>query len=88
MSTEDRVPITTDNIRRAEEVILDSKASHEAWIDFQRDNPTWEDQTPPSSVGDTKHHAKCVEEYQYVLGLLAEVRERLGDGYLPAAVAP
>lgn len=75
---ERREQITSENLRRAEEIVADSKDTHEQWLAWQRSNPNWSSDGSPEDAGDPAHHERCIEEYDFVLGFLAQLRDSLG----------
>ncbi len=73
-----RVPITSKNLRKAEEVVADSRDTHVQWLSYQQANPGWEDEAQPADIGDPEHHQRCIDDYDFVLGFLAQLRDSLG----------
>ncbi len=51
-------------------IIRDARETHVGWAAYQRDNPDWQDETSPDSVGDLAHHEACITEYDLVLAVL------------------
>lgn len=50
--------------------IQECRQIHVDWADYQDANPNWEEETPPSRVGDADHHREWVGKYDRVLDVL------------------
>ena len=59
-----------DDTAMAIAIIRDARETHVGWADYQRDNPDWQDEVQPESLGDLAHHEACITEYDLVLAVL------------------
>ena len=55
---------------RAIEIVEDSRQTHVAWLEFQREHSDWAATTPGTKIGSPEHHERCIEGYDLVLAEL------------------
>jgi len=72
-----RRSITDCRIRRALQILIEGRATHQAWLGMPTKTMRSRGKTRAQVGGDKAHHRKCIREYDYVIGLIKDLTQEL-----------
>jgi hypothetical protein len=70
--------LTDEAIKRAIDIIVDSKETHIDWINFIEQCPERANANAPrvSVAGGIEHHQQCINDYNHVINVLQATAEK------------
>lgn len=76
------IPVDEDAISKAIRYIEFSRSTHVDCIDFIRESPEEARKPEPwiEAAGDIDHHQRCIDQYDFVINVLMQLRDQLRSG--------